>query len=300
MDWSQQLGTSVRRIPTGPPKIHKIEGWDHMTHPQRMEVIYRIGIAQGHDPRVATQAVEILNQYGVKDRQYKKQAAALLDWVQNNIRYVNEPGERLQSPLYTLRPDVRYGDCDDMVILYIALCTSLRLHCQPVIVGTRAGKHVRYVYGDGNPPEGVSWTHIYARVHDNPYGQGRWHFAEPTLRVPLGWDIVKAKGRLPELGGLHGLAEVPAVGNYGETTIMDLTQEESIPGKKGKEVVLPHVDPEQPGGINWPFVFASITIGVTSSIITTYLLEAVQERKRRYTDHRPESYAITLPDVENL
>lgn len=69
--------------------------------------------------RISQLAVAILREAGVQPREYEKQAAALLRWVQDpeNVYYINEPKERLQDPLYTI--DKKLGDCfaEDTLVL---------------------------------------------------------------------------------------------------------------------------------------------------------------------------------------
>jgi len=109
MNWSGQLRTRTNRLAASQPKVYHMPQWDGYGDPKRLDVISRIAESRGRDPQIATLAVNILRKSGVKPRQFKKQAAALLKWVQDHIYYVNEPGERLQDPLYTLK--VGYGDC---------------------------------------------------------------------------------------------------------------------------------------------------------------------------------------------
>ena len=206
MNWSGVLGTPVERKPLDTPKVHDLPGFDYYRDPKKMDVISRIAENASRDPRMATVAVEILREARVPPRDYKGQAAALLKWVQDpkNIYYVNEPDERLQDPFYTLK--VRYGDCDDVSILLYALVKSIRLPARLVISGLdRSGKKVRYIQGDRNFPSNVDWAHIYLQIGDRPYGEPNWYFAEPTLRVPLGWDVVDNDAtELPEMRGLFG------------------------------------------------------------------------------------------------
>jgi transglutaminase-like putative cysteine protease len=212
MDWASALNTTVRPIPLDTPKVFDLPAFDGYGDPRKMEVISKIAEQYGRDPRLATLAVSIFRQYGVKPRDYKGQAAALLKWVQKNIYYVNEPDERLQEPTYTLR--VRYGDCDDEAILLYALYRSVRLPAKLVISGVnRAGKKVRYVQGDPNYPPGVSWAHIYVAVGDKPYGKCNWYFAEPTMDVPFGWDVVShSTDAMPEMNASNyaGADAVPS------------------------------------------------------------------------------------------
>jgi hypothetical protein len=199
MDWGSYLGTPVQRIFTDAPKVYDMPEFDGYGDPRKLEVISKIAENAGRDPKMATLAVSIFRSKGVQPRDYKGQAAALLKWVQENIYYVNEPDERLQEPNYTLK--VKYGDCDDLVILLYALCRSVRLPCKLVISGTdSSGKRHRYHQGDGSITPGVKWSHIYMMVGDRPYGTPKWKYAEPTLKVPLGWDVVSSSGTfLPEL-----------------------------------------------------------------------------------------------------
>ena len=181
-----------------------LPAWRSKDDGARMQALRQIVISSGRDPRLATLSVQILKNAGVKPRDYRGQAAALLLWVQKNIYYVNEPGERLQDPLYTLR--VRYGDCDDMVILLATFYETIRLPWKFVLSGpNKSGKLIRWVEGD--PKKNARWSHIYLIVGSPPFKPTKWEFAEPTLNVPLGWDIVQVKhaqGRspLPELGQL--------------------------------------------------------------------------------------------------
>jgi hypothetical protein len=120
MNWSGVLGTPVEQKEVGTPKVYDLPAFDYYKDPKKMDVISKIAETAARDPRIATFAVKILRDAGVKPREYKKQAAALLSWVQDpkNFYYVNEPDERLQEPLYSLK--VRYGDCFPASTLLLA------------------------------------------------------------------------------------------------------------------------------------------------------------------------------------
>lgn len=206
-----------------PIKVLHFPTWDYTNQSQRMDVLREIAMVGGRNPKLATFAVGIIKRANVKPRDYKGQAAALLKWVQKNIYYVNEPAERLQDPIYTLR--VGYGDCDDMIILLMALLESINLKWRFVLVAKKPnGKYVRWVEGNPLPRDSsLKWAHIYGMVGDNPYSPKKWFFIEPTLSVPLGWDIVQAQGQrnlLPELGG---------VPEYAESGIVKLDEDGNIP-----------------------------------------------------------------------
>ncbi len=61
------------------------------------------------------------------------------------------------------------------------------------------GKLVRYIEGENHLPR-ANWVHIYCMVGDKPFTPNKWYFVEPTMPVPLGWDVVAAGGKLPEMG----------------------------------------------------------------------------------------------------
>lgn len=186
--------------------VYHLKDWHKLSHPERLAVIRKVAEARGRDPRIARLAVDIVRRKA-KPREYKKQAEALLKWIQDpkNFYYVNEPGERLQDPIYTLK--VKHGDCDDAVLLFGALAESLKLPWKLVISGRNAStkKKVRYIEGE-RVPRGVRWSHIYAMVGAPAFNPTEWWFAEPTLQgVPLGWDVVDGDSKwLPEMNVHRG------------------------------------------------------------------------------------------------
>jgi hypothetical protein len=175
-----------------------------MSEPERLKLIRGIVMMSGRDPRLAKLCVDIFRKARVQPRDYKGQAAALLKWVQDpvNCYYTNEPAERLQAPLWTIKHG--FGDCDDQVILLCALFESIRLPWKLVIAGTQGKgkdiKKVRFIEG-GVYPQGCTWNHIYCAVGTPPFRPKTWYFCETTIQgVPLGWDIINGdKGYLPEM-----------------------------------------------------------------------------------------------------
>lgn len=203
----------AREVPLDKPKVHHVPAWSGYSDPQRLAYLRTIVVHAGRDPRIATLAVQILREAGVEPRNYATQAAALLKWVQQRIYYVNEPGERLQDPLYTLK--VGYGDCDDMAILLASFFETLALPWRFVISGIApGGKKVRFVEGSGKPTPRAQWSHIYVRVGWPPFQPQKWAYAEPTLRsATLGWDVVSAGGNpLPEMKAYAGAGETVQAG----------------------------------------------------------------------------------------
>ncbi len=202
MNVPQALGAHAEPVDPGGPKVYHIPEWDGFGDPKRMDIITNIAKMRGRDPTIATLAVDIFKKAGVEPRDYEGQAQALLDFVQNQLYYVNEPGERLQDPLYTLK--VGYGDCDDLVITLGALLESVRIPWRVVISGNKGKKKVRYHHGDkfpGGEEKGYIWSHIYMMIGDRPFVPQKWRYAETTVRgAPLGWDVVDGDASIfPEL-----------------------------------------------------------------------------------------------------
>jgi len=193
-----RFSEETNRVSLDGPKTYHIPDWDHMDDRRKMAVMRQIVEQYGRDPRITEKTMQIIRQAGVQPRDYVGQAAAILAWVQNNIYYVNEPGERLQAPLLTLK--IGYGDCDDLAMLCNAMFDSIRLDYRYVICGkTPDGRLVRYVEGEDYLPQ-ADWVHIYTMVGDKPFTPTNWYYVEPTMKVPLGWDVVSAGGKLPEMG----------------------------------------------------------------------------------------------------
>ena len=187
----------MKRVGSEPAKIYHLSNWDRLNDKERLDVLTNMIEQFGRDPEIAELAVRILKSCRVKPRDYKGQAACLLKWVQQNIYYVNEPGERIQNPKYTLKRG--FGDCDDMTILLCSLFCSIGLSFKLVLSGVKGRRKYRYIHGERLEP-GVAWTHIYCAVGDKPFTPSRYLFCEPTMNVPIGWDVVAASGNvMPEM-----------------------------------------------------------------------------------------------------
>jgi hypothetical protein len=202
----QALGLAAELYQRGPAETYRLPNWASLTHDQKIAYIRNIAEQRAHsDPLFATLVARILRALGVPPRKPTWQAAALLRWVQDpaNVYYLNEPGERLQDPIFTLRSKV--GDCDDMVILLATLFTAAAFPWRCVLSGKDAGgRAYRYVEGQGGAPPNVRWDHIYLLVGTPPLRPTRWYFCEPTLvGAPLGWDVISgSKEDLPSGAGV--------------------------------------------------------------------------------------------------
>lgn len=201
----QKLQTNAKELSlAAPTRAWHLPDWPNLSQPQRLGVIRRIAMARGRDLRIARLAVQILKAAGVKPRDYKAQAATLLKWVQDprNIYFVNEPGERLQDPIYTLFK-AKQGDCDDICIALSSLFESINLPWRLVLAGLHepTQQKVRFIESVGQPLPNTRWAHVYLMVGVPPGKATEWYFCEPTVQgVPLGWDVVSGDAAyLPEL-----------------------------------------------------------------------------------------------------
>ena len=185
----------ANRISLSGPKHHGLKVWHLPTWKNgddrsRMKVLRKIALHSGRDPRMAHLAVQIVKNAGAQPRDYKAQAAALLKWVQNKIFYINEAGERLQDPFYTIKHG--YGDCDDMALVLASLLESIRLEWRFVLSGSKGGKTIRWV--EGTPlPRNARWSHIYLMVGWPPFKPKRWAYCEPTLKTAPSLIIRRVK-----------------------------------------------------------------------------------------------------------
>lgn len=263
-----QLPTAVAPVHLDQPRTWHLPNWGRMREDQRIGVLRALAVQRGRDPRIRALAAQIAQ--GLEQRDYAAQAGRLLAWVQEHIAYLNEPGEILQDPLYTLR--VQHGDCDDMAILLGALYEALRLDFRFVLSGRdAAGRHHRWV--EGEPfPSGVQWAHVYLSVGWPPFKPSTWAFAEPTIKgKPLGWDVHAAQGAgLPELGR-WGAATVSGSGSG--TRLISAGG-----GAAGATAKL-----LEDGTVTRQIAIA-VTVGVLTSVASTLLIDAVKawrEEKRK-------------------
>lgn len=98
---------------------------------------------------------------------YPEQAARLQRWVQQNIRYIQDPPdvELVQTPQYTLQQQA--GDCDDQAVLLASLLMATGHPAQFVAVGL----------------SGQPLSHVMVQTQIGT----RWYGAETIIPKPLGW-----------------------------------------------------------------------------------------------------------------
>ena len=257
------------------PKVHHLPTWKDKDDPTRVAALRKIVMQAGRDPRLATIAVNIVRNGQAEPRDYKKQAALLLSWVQSQIYYVNEPGERLQDPMYTL--NVRYGDCDDMAILLASFYEALRLPWRFVLSGRAGDKTIRWI--EGTPKKKAKWAHIYVIVGWPPYTPQKWLYAEPTLKgVPLGWDVVGASSTgkliLPELGSADSTLERMASTSEGTPSIL----EKSTGSDLADEIVT-----ETKRKLHPRSLVPAIILGLVAGSITEVIKRSVGKARKKAT-----------------
>ena len=260
----------MNRVQVPNPKVYHLSNWNNLNEPQKLDVIKDLCQRHGRDPRIATKAVSILRQSNVKPRDYVGQAACLLRWVQNCIYYVNEPGERLQDPLYTIKEG--YGDCDDMAIVLCSFFESINLPWKLVLSGgSKTGKK-RYIHGQKFKRDAV-YSHIYCMVGNNPFNPTEWYFCEPTIqKVPLGWDVVSANDdTLPELlsPNLKGFGVSPMAVAVGTSV--------------GESTAIGQGNPQDDGYLSRAIktAISAAFVGVLTTVFSEILLEKIREYKSK-------------------
>jgi hypothetical protein len=144
--------------------------------------------------------------------------------------------------VYLPESDTVVHNCDDMMILLASLLESCRLETRIVLSGIDriTGSKVRWIEGQARHPT-AAFSHIYCAVADRPFNPTKWIFCEPTLKVPLGWDVVNHKGDvLPEMA--TGSRAVAGLGNAAPLRLPMKSQQLPLPSTNrliGTRWVLP-------------------------------------------------------------
>ncbi len=241
-------------------RVNVIVGWESWSYAQKMAFLRAFVEDTSKDPAIADKAMRILRNAGVAQRDHRGAWEALLKWVQRNIAYQNEPGERFTSPQATLSTGGP-SDCDDMAILLAALGNSIRLPWKFTLTGkNRKGERVRWVEGEAEPKD-FNASHIFLCVGGPPFRPMWWEWAEPTLSVPLGWDLFKDK--LPknraDLSG-HSISESVGAVTGGENALQKVKK---------------HL-----GKVNWQTVVTYAISGLASAVLVKLFLGRESRRGR--------------------
>jgi hypothetical protein len=173
---------------TGERRTYELVHFSDNNPRDQMQQLRKMITVGAMDPGVHEMAVSIVQPVQARDN--FGEADALLTWVQKNVRYTSEGTETFQGAVYTL--EHRAGDCDDMVVLFCALCESLAIPTKLEVLGRKTGAL------------SVDWFHIYARVGMPARKPTQWHAAECTIPgAGLGWEpIVYARQRAAHAASL--------------------------------------------------------------------------------------------------
>lgn len=169
----------------GPAQFYALPTWAHTNNPGRVKFIRSLCEDYSLDPRMRWFTSQLLERTGIKTRDYPAMAKAILRFVQTNVYYTQEAGEQLQSPWRTMQ--TRSGDCDDMAILLCSMAGSVGLPWRLALGGAANGMPARWV--EGEPFKKAQYTHIYPILGWPPGKPHMWVAAEPTMKVPLGFDV---------------------------------------------------------------------------------------------------------------
>jgi transglutaminase-like putative cysteine protease len=117
-------------------------------------------------------AVGILREEGIPPKRKIAQAVALGSWAQRSLYYVNEGIETFSTPIRTIRSG--FGDCDDFTTTIGALCESIGIPVELVLMGVNV--------------EPGRYTHIFPRaVVRAPSGRIVRVPLDATLEAPIGF-----------------------------------------------------------------------------------------------------------------
>ena len=251
-------------------RVFTVSAWDRWTMEERIAFLRAFVEDKARDPMIARKATQIIREARVRLKDHRGEWAALLRWVQRNVRFTAEPNERIQSPQYTLTE--RMGDCDDCSLLLAGLGHSIRLPWRFVLLGRRGPDRVQWVEGVGACPRDVNWHHIYLYVGWPPFRPAKWTFGEPTLDVPLGFDPFKSRAPRDrkDLGGTGG------VGGLWATLGVGGEKPENVPGR---EAALVRMVRGQIAKIAWYNVAGSVIGAILSGLILRHML-GVDDRGR--------------------
>lgn len=277
-------------------KVYHVGEWRSMDDAARLRWLTEFGNLYGNDPRMREFTINhVLRPAGIQGRDYERQAKAILAWLQQNILYVNEPGEQLASPWHTLR--VRHGDCDDMAILGYAMAKSVALPVRYILAGKdrKTGARVRWTptRRQRKPPKRFKFFHIYLQLGWPPFKPSVWRSAEPTVKgAPLGYDVVRHGPPKRGPNGTPTLPELAGYGFYGEEEKPPSTElvAEAVETPSGIAVDAVAIEAAESGSkagnvraflskLNWLQISTSVIQGVLITLIVQRLLRKRAARR---------------------
>lgn len=104
--------------------------------------------------KIRALGINIVRDAGVTEKDYYGEILAIHEWIKKNIRYIRDPvnQETLSHPEETVF-NSKAGDCDDMVVLEMALLGAIGIKSHPVVVGMQPGMY-SHVYMVATVPPG--------------------------------------------------------------------------------------------------------------------------------------------------
>lgn len=142
---------------------------------QTVAAMREFALAGAHNPAIVHLAREIVR--GVGSHDYEGEVARVHAWVQEHVRYTQDPRgqEWVQTPSITAWV-LGQGDCDDHAVLVAALGMALG-----------HGAAFRVVATDPSRPTEAS--HVYALVGIRSRTRGPvWIACDTTQPEPVGWE----------------------------------------------------------------------------------------------------------------
>ncbi len=141
---------------------------------QTLAIMKRLVRESRSDEAIRRQAEAVIS--GIPGKKFYRQAEAIHDWIQHNIKYVlgADGLQRVNAPQYTLK--TRSGACADMSVLEAALLVSI-------------GHPVRFVAMAQEPD---AFNHVYVRTLIGD----KWIASDPTEPHPFGWEPPGAVSRM--------------------------------------------------------------------------------------------------------
>ena len=178
------------------------------TEKQRAALFDGIVYAYGRQPAIRRKTQEILRDAGVTRQNNDAIATAVFDYVQDNLPYILEAGEMIETPAYSLRNMSLGADCDGHALLVSALLesvsvpTKLLYWIQP---GHTYASHVSAAYWSG-----AKWINLdTSQTQPMGWTPPGWSYAgsdgaaRPGADLEAGNDIrmpMRLPGQLPALG----------------------------------------------------------------------------------------------------
>ena len=137
-------------------------------------------------PKIRAAALNIINQAGVREKDYEAEALALGRWVRNNIRYLKDVygQETVSHPEETLF-NTKAGDCDDQSALLAALLGAVGIPSRFKVIGVTP----------------FQYSHVYLEAHPKK----RWIPMDPIMSdKPIGWEVPVARRAIEKTYPVNG------------------------------------------------------------------------------------------------